>query len=238
MAPARGGRGVRTSLALLLGLLLVLTACTAPHGPTGADPSGPASGTGDDSGGSAAGAVTIAVVGDSITVGSDGTFAPGQVSEDSWVRYAVGDPIELAGGWARWGATTAEMAAAAAPVPADVLVIMAGTNDLAAGTPTAQVAVNLEQITAAVGAEQVLLCGVPPLDARPELVPTFNEFLQRTAQEHGWAWVDPAAAVRTGGSFAPGMSVDGVHPTPAGATQIGARVRTAILDHVGGTGQG
>src|SRR5699024_6264776 len=157
--------------ALLLGLLLVLTGCSASQGGSGADPSGDGSQTTDGSAGpgestndpTGTDQLTIAVVGDSITVGSDPTFAPGQVSEDSWVRYAVGDPVELAGGWARWGATTAEMAAAADPVPADVLVIMAGTNDLAAGTPTAQVARSLEQIVAEVGADEVLLCAVPPL---------------------------------------------------------------------------
>lgn len=222
-------------MALLLSLLLVLTGCSAPQGGTdspadsspttdaSADPGEP----GDDSG---TDRLTIAVVGDSITVGSDPTFAPGQVSEDSWVRYAVGDPVELAGGWARWGATTAEMAAAADPVPADVLVIMAGTNDLAAGTPTAQVAGSLEQIVAEVGAKEVLLCAVPPLDASPEVVPPFNEFLQQTAQDHGWAWTDPSAGIRTDGHFAPGMSVDGVHPTQAGATDIGGQVRNVLLD--------
>ena len=225
-------------LGLLLSLLMVLTGCSAPQGGSGADPSGDGSQTTDGSAGpgeptndpDGTDQLTIAVVGDSITVGSDPTFAPGQVSEDSWVRYAVGDPVELAGGWARWGATTAEMAAAAEPVPADVLVIMAGTNDLAAGTPTAQVARSLEEIVAEVGADEVLLCAVPPLDARPDVVPPFNEFLQQTADAHGWAWTDPSAGIRTGGQFAPGMSADGVHPTQAGATDIGGQVRSELLD--------
>lgn len=237
--------------ALLLGAVLVLIGCTPSAPPqhstdgtsTGADPATP-SATSTPSGAATANGsdedadpLQIAVVGDSITVGSQSpTFAPGQVSEDSWVSYAVGDPIQLAGGWARWGATTGEMAAAVAPVDADVLVILAGTNDLAAGTPTEQVAANLEQIVAQVGVERVLLCAVPPLDARPELVPPFNEFLRGLADDHGWSWVDPSAGIRTEGHFAPGMSVDGVHPTQAGATQIGTQVREALLTAWAGPG--
>ncbi|WP_022919278.1 SGNH/GDSL hydrolase family protein [Ruania albidiflava] len=241
MARARGRRQrLRARVAVLLGLLLVLTACPAPPSEDGASsPSrneGSAGGPTGDGAGPGRQQLTIAVVGDSITVGSDPTFAPGQVSEDSWVRYAVGDPVELTGGWARWGATTAEMAAAVEPVPADVLVIMAGTNDLAAGTPTAQVAQNLEDIVATVGAQDVLLCAVPPLDARPDVVPPFNEFLERTAEDRGWAWVDPAAEIRSEGHFAPGMSVDGVHPTQAGATQLGVHVRSELLSGFGHSG--
>lgn len=229
-------------LALLIGLLLVLAGCTStpsegettssgtqtPSGSEATTGTQTPSGTEATTGGDQA-ELSIAVVGDSITQGTGATFAPGEVSEDSWVSYAVGSPIELAGGWARWGATTAEMAAEATPVDADVLVIMAGTNDLAVGTDPDQVAAGLQRIADQVGVEQVLLCGVPPIDARPEAVPPFNEFLVETAETNGWAWVDPAAGIRSDGTFAPGMSVDGVHPTQAGATQIGTQVRDALL---------
>ena len=244
-------RALPAVLVLLLGVLLTLAGCT----PTPAE-DGTSTGTGSTSGteapsgtevpsGSEATSgteatsavdpdqLTIAVVGDSITQASAPTFAPGQVSEDSWVRYAVGDPIELTGGWARWGATTAEMAAAASPVDADILVIMAGTNDLAVGTEPEQVAADLQRIVDQVGADQVLLCAVPPIDARPEAVPPFNEFLSQTAAANGWAWTDPAAGIRSEGTFEPGMSVDGVHPTQAGATQIGIGVRQALLAEFG-----
>ncbi|HIZ38117.1 MAG TPA: SGNH/GDSL hydrolase family protein [Candidatus Ruania gallistercoris] len=237
------------ALILLLGMLLTLSGCsstTADDGTaTGTDDgnaTGTDSGTEATSETEASSAVdqdqlSIAVVGDSITQASAPTFAPGQVSEDSWVSYAVGDPIQLTGGWARWGATTAEMAAAASPVDAEVLVIMAGTNDLAVGTETGQVAADLQRIVEQVGADQVLLCAVPPMDARPEVVPPFNDFLAETAARNGWAWVDPAAGIREDGTFAPGMSVDGLHPTQAGATQIGAAVREALLTEFAPAGQ-
>lgn len=215
---------------LLLGLLVALAGCSSAPSEGQSTSSGAeeSSDVGQTSGGEP-GEQTIAVVGDSITQASAATFAPGQLSEDSWVTYAVGDPIELAGGWARWGATTAEMAAHASHVDADVLVIMAGTNDLAVGTEPEQVAADLQRIADQVGADQVLLCAVPPIDSRPEVVPPFNQFLQQTAEANGWAWVDPAAGIRIDGAFAPGMSVDGVHPTQAGATQIGTAVRQALL---------
>lgn len=251
MAPgsANGRRG-RTlgGVGLLLGLALMVAACTptAPESdgppPTGPRATGPSDGTATsapaDSGepgatGQDQAALPIAVVGDSITVGSNPTFAPGEVSEDSWVSSAVGDSIELTGGWARWGATTAEMAEAAGPVPAEVLVIMAGTNDLAMQVPTAEVAANLERIVAAVGAQQVLLCGVPPLDHAPEAVPPFNEFLEQVADQHGWAWVDASRDVRSGNEYAPGMSTDGVHPTRAAAELLGAQVRAVLLAEFG-----
>ncbi|WP_147916771.1 SGNH/GDSL hydrolase family protein [Ruania zhangjianzhongii] len=245
--PVRSARQRRLptppALVLLLGLLWALAGCSSPGTEGESASSGTEQTTGaeqttgtDAATGSDQDELSIAVVGDSITQASATTFAPGELSEDSWVSYAVGDPIELAGGWARWGATTAEMAAHAGPVDADVLVILAGTNDLAVGTETGQVAADLQRIADTVGADQVLLCGVPPIDARPEVVPPFNEFLTETAEANGWAWVDPAAGIRTDGTFAPGMSVDGVHPTQAGATQIGTEVREVLLAEFGSPG--
>lgn len=225
------------ALILLLGMLLALSGCSVT---TGGDGTATGTGTGTEptseteaSSGVDQDQLSIAVVGDSITQASAATFAPGQLSEDSWVSHAVGDPIELTGGWARWGATTAEMAAHASPVDADVLVIMAGTNDLAVGSAPEQVAADLQRIVDQVGADQVLLCAVPPIDAQPEVVPPFNEFLSDTAEANGWAWTDPAAQIRADGAFAPGMSTDGVHPTEAGATQIGTAVREVLLTQFG-----
>ncbi|WP_418605516.1 hypothetical protein [Georgenia sp. SUBG003] len=81
-------------------------------------------------------AVRLAAVGDSITEADSPDFDGGDLGPESWVFHAVGEDVALVGGWARWGATTAQMAAAAEPVEADVLVILAGTNDVAPGSRT------------------------------------------------------------------------------------------------------
>ncbi|UNX53515.1 SGNH/GDSL hydrolase family protein [Georgenia sp. TF02-10] len=232
MRAVRTGRGPRRpaaapAVAVVLVVLLggcsgtapVPTAPTAPKEPTAARP--------DEA---PPGPVALAAVGDSITEADSPDFARGDLGPASWVSHAVGEDVAFAGGWAEWGATTAQMAAGVEPVPADVLVVLAGTNDVTSGVPFAETADNLRQVAATVGAPEVVLCAVPPIDNAPELAERLNDQLAELAGKAGWTWVDAPAGLRAGDRFAPGMASDGVHPTTEGAAVIGAAVREAVLE--------
>ncbi|MFC7406006.1 SGNH/GDSL hydrolase family protein [Georgenia alba] len=179
------------------------------------------------------GAIRLAAVGDSITEADSPDFGAGRLGTESWVHHAVGEDVALVGGWAQWGATTAEMAAAVEPEDADVLVIMAGTNDLGGGEPREETLANIRDIAQTVDAEDVVLSAVPPLDRTPDVATALNADLEALARDEGWHWVDAAAAVRDGERFAEGTTVDGVHPTTRGAELIGARVRAVVLEAAG-----
>ncbi len=200
-------------------LALLAAGCASPDGGgTGATP---------DPG---AEAIRLAAVGDSITEADSPDFAAGQVGEESWVRYVVGEDVALVGGWARWGATTAEMADHAEPEDADVLVVLAGTNDLG-HTPHATTTDHIRDVVGTVGADDVVLASVPPLDHSPQAAAELNASLEELADAEDWQWVDAAAEVRTAeGRFADGMTSDGVHPTRDGARALGGAIREAVLD--------
>ncbi|WP_420113330.1 SGNH/GDSL hydrolase family protein [Pseudactinotalea sp.] len=200
-----------------MALCLVLMACSPPTTETAHtdEPS--------------AGAIRMAVVGDSITDADSPDLAGGVPGPESWVSYAVGEDIELAGGWARWGATTAEMVAAVRePFDADVLVILAGTND-AGWTSCEDTGSHLVQLARNAGVNVVVLSSVPPLDAAPQSAVDLNTCLEALAEQHAWTWVDAASGLRENGTFIEGMSTDGVHPSEAGARIIGEAIAAAVL---------
>lgn len=204
---------------LATALCLVLGACGPPDTEEAATPE------------PRVGAIRLAVVGDSITDADSPDLAGGMPGPTSWVSYAVGQEIELIGGWARWGATTADMAAAVqAPFDADVLVILAGTND-AGWTPCEDIGEHLIQVVTGAAVEEVVLSAVPPLDAVPESAADLNVCLEALAERQHWTWVDAAAGLRENGTFAEGMSTDGVHPSEAGARVIGEAIAAAVLGH-------
>jgi lysophospholipase L1-like esterase len=167
----------------------------------------------------------MAVVGDSVSEADSPNFAAGAIGPGSWVSSALGEGIVFAGGWANGGATSAQMLQAAAPVAADVLVIVAGVNDSGQGIPFATTAANLRGIASAVGAPRVVLATVPPRDRAPAVATTYNQRLRELATAQGWEFVDAMAGVRAGERYRPGMTVDGVHPSVAGAATIGAAMR-------------
>jgi lysophospholipase L1-like esterase len=173
----------------------------------------------------------LVAVGDSITV-AGGDIPAGLFTDLSWVRYAVGPPVVPHGGWAVSGATTTQMAAGfAAPVGEPyVLVILAGTNDVAVGLPFAESKRNLLAIAhRAQDAARVLVTAIPPLSGREADTARYNADLAALATEQGWTYVDPMPAVAADGRWLAGMSFDGIHPTPEGARLIGAGIRTAVL---------
>ena len=171
--------------------------------------------------------VTFAAVGDSITEANSTDFSAGKIGSRSWVSY-VGPGVAFAGGWALSGARSAAMAENAKDVEADVLVIVAGTNDVYNDVPFEQSTRNLVRVAEKVGARKVLVSAIPPIDSEPELSPPFNQQLQQFAMSRGWVFVDPMAGVREGDRFAAGMTTDGIHPTEAAAQVIGAALGKAI----------
>ena len=172
---------------------------------------------------------TFMVAGDSITAAGSHTVAAGHVGEASWVNYVntPGAPATLVwtGGWALGGAQSGDMAAALRHGTADALVLLAGTNDLAHGTPHARIAQNLIRISSIVQSPTVLLASVPPRDDAVAATVAYNDFLQQLALDRGWQFVDASAGLRSEeNTFADGLSTDGVHPNVAGAKILGAAI--------------
>lgn len=174
---------------------------------------------------------TFAAVGDSITDADSPDFAAGEFGPASWATYAREAGFGFAGGWAEWGATTARMADAAAPLAGDTLVLLAGTNDVAFGVPFPAIAANFERIVETVGIEDVIVVSIPPFDAFPQGAVEFNERLEELADERGWRFVDASAGLRTDdGVFRAGMSSDGLHPSEEGARVLGEAIAEALRD--------
>ncbi len=212
----------RAALAGALGLML--TACAADGAGTGASSGDAGAGPPD-----ASSPLRLAVVGDSLSVGLSPDFTAEDLDESSYVYWALGDDVVLAGGTAEPGATSLQQRDRARAVAADVLVLALGTNDLAWGLSFDETAAALVDIEGIVGAPRVLLLSIPPLE--PELGPTtpvFNRRLRRLAADQGWEFVDAAAAVRDGDAWAAGMTTDGVHYTVEAARAVGEALGAAL----------
>jgi lysophospholipase L1-like esterase len=211
----------RALLAALAVLLLALAGCTAvPQGPLPRTSSPAAEPE----------AVLVAFVGDSLTVGFSPDFSGGDFDPGSWVHQVLDDRFRFAGGWAVWGATTDQMRDGVSRLDADVLVILAGTNDVALGIPFETTTDNLEAIARTVAARQVVVSAIPPLDGLPDAPAEFNARLERFAADRGWAWVPPVPELGTDGRFAEGMTQDGVHLTPEGARLLGRAIREVLTE--------
>ncbi|WP_293699381.1 SGNH/GDSL hydrolase family protein [uncultured Agrococcus sp.] len=176
--------------------------------------------------------IRMAAVGDSITAGDSPDLAGGVPGLESWVHYAIGPDVELVGGWAEPGASISQMAeAVTVPFEADVLVILAGTND-AEWISREEIDSGLRSIVDRAGVETIVLSSVPPNDLAIENTLQLNESLEITARQNGWTWVDSSAGLREGERFAEGMTYDGVHPTQDGARVIGEAIHAAVLEAV------
>ena len=202
----------------------MIVGCSAP---------GPADGTGSPEASAVAVHGTFAAVGDSITDADSPDFAAGNLGAASWATYVVDDGFTFAGGWAEWGATTAMMADSVGPIEADVLVVLAGTNDVAFGIPFDESAANLDRIVDAVGIEDVVIVSIPPMDAFPDGVESYNVRLDDLAGDRGWRFVDASAGLRTAdGSYRDGMSFDGLHPSADGARVLGEAIAAELREEL------
>lgn len=186
--------------------------------------------TRDDDSGQATRPQTV-FLGDSITRGvSVETNEPS--ARESWVTYAVADPRApwVDGGNAGiFGDTLDQMAGR---FEFDVLsvdgvegvVIMGGTNDVLQGIPTEEsLAAARRIVEAAQDADlDVWLVAPPPLAPRyARSVQPLAEAERALADELDVPFADPDDTLREpDGGWPPGMSVDGVHPTVAGAQAL------------------
>ncbi|MCW2574350.1 MAG: hypothetical protein JWR66_380 [Modestobacter sp.] len=185
----------------------------------------------------APGSLHVLAVGDSITEADSDDFDDAALGPSSWATFTDGNGVQVLGGWAHAGATTEDMrqgladrqpAGVTAPAT-DVLVIMAGNNDVDASVPFDVIAENLVAIAGTVDAGRVVLSTIAPEDEVADAVTDFNARLPELAARQGWQLVDPMDVVGDGrGSYLPGMSDDGVHPTEEGARLIGAALRAAL----------
>lgn len=174
-------------------------------------------------------APSIYAVGDSITEANSPDFPAGRYGSGSWVSHLAPE-ITVVGGWARGGASTADMVANVQEAPeGSVLVLLAGSNDIAASLPFEETAANLEAIVDKVAVEDVLVSAVPPRDMDPASVTRFNEELEDLAESQGWEFTDPTSGIRNGDRYAPGMTSDGIHPTEAAAAVLGENLSEALL---------
>ncbi|SHN85038.1 Lysophospholipase L1 [Geodermatophilus obscurus] len=178
---------------------------------------------------------TFVAVGDSITAGATDPSQPlveDRVQGDaSWLPAAEqASGVDLVGGWAVPGATTADMLAGVEPTDwtADAVVVMAGTNDLVRGVPWQESAAAIQGVVAATGAPTALVVAIAPNDLRPAARNGFNAALAELAGRNGWTYLDPWTEVDAGGAFPPGASPDGVHPAPAVAADAGDRIGRSL----------
>jgi lysophospholipase L1-like esterase len=179
------------------------------------------------------GTITVVVVGDSITEMDSPDFDNGDIGQGSWAAYADGQGVRILGGWAHAGATTADMLNGLAnrSLGADVLVLLAGNNDIDRDVSTATIETQLELLAGKVHARRVVLSTVAPENAlAAAAVADLNSRLPALARAHGWQMVDPMSAISDGhGHYLPGMTRDGVHPSPPAARAIGQALHRALV---------
>ena len=156
----------------------------------------------------------------------------------SWMRQLKDPALTNVGGTAIGGATSTRILTRSSSHDADVLVVMAGTNDLRYGYSTKSILRNIDQITKKVGADHVVIAAIAPsnitnyskkhIDRRKQ-----GEILNRDLQNHaltrGWMFVDPWAADRQlNGGWPRSRTIDGVHPTVAMSKKVAVRMQQAI----------
>lgn len=192
------------------------------------------SGEGDDVGGP----LRTVFVGDSITQADSPSYdaPPGA---GSWVRYAVADarsPWAFQANVAVAGQTLAQLAARfEADVVArrpEAVVIMGGTNDVLQGLPVDASMVSLTAMVrqAQEAGAQVWIVSPPPIN-RLYLKPVdaIVEAEAGVARETGATYVDLGdSLVGPDGDWLPGLSYDGVHPTPDGARALAEAVLAGL----------
>nr|WP_269453869.1 SGNH/GDSL hydrolase family protein [Pseudoclavibacter sp. 13-3] len=169
--------------------------------------------------------VHLAVVGDSLSVGIVGQLTGTNVS-GAWHDTVDLGALQFLGGWSKVGATTADMARSAKPVSgADALLIMAGTNDIAAKTDFDDSTAALGRIIDAVHVDRVSAAMIPPWNSAPQAALDYNDRLRAIAADRGWSVVDPWRSARDDrGEWVRQYRGDGTHPNQngyqAGASQL------------------
>ena len=168
--------------------------------------------------------VTFGVIGDSITawIGQEA---------GSWTTYVGNDGVVFSEeGWAQNGAPIELMEANTPEIDADVLVILAGTNNLVSALTTEQKLDLFDRIVDKSGVQEVVISAVPPYDPNPALSTAWNQELRGYAAAEDYEFVDAWSSSRTAaGTYVAGDTVDGIHATPEAARAAAASIRLAVL---------
>lgn len=191
-------------------LLLGVSGCTGPTPPPTAADSPP---------------LRLAIVGDSLSAGRTASIANG-LDASTWVSWATDDHLVYAGGWAVAGATTTAMANGITPITdVDVLVILAGTNNVGYGVPWDQTVIDLSRIVETMDARHTVVSAIPPFDRFAAEARDYNLTLSALAASRGWDFIDPWVEQRDGDHWATGRSIDGGHPVEDGYRLLGLAIR-------------
>ena len=128
----------------------------------------------------------------------------------------------------------------------DLVVIMAGTNDLIqTNEPPDQLAALFQQMVSAAVANniKVVVESLPPIDCakaqqsgfvlgsdcNPQTIEYYNSLLQNVAMQNGAAFADYFSAMSSSdGLPLPGLMKDGVHPTPQGYAVMDSVVTVSV----------
>jgi len=169
---------------------------------------------------------TLAVAGDSTTE-----------LPDSWTHDLPTRERSISG-YAHGGFTSGRILEHLTKTDSNVLVVMVGVNDVTAGYSNKHIIHNVWKIIAKVGAQHVIISAIVPNDLtnygpkhinRRAAGASLNVALRATAVAHGWEFIDPDGAFRLpNNGYAPGTTVDGVHPTRAAFAAESAVLAPAI----------
>lgn len=107
----------------------------------------------------------------------------------------------------------------------NVVVILGGTNDVGRNVPTEDTVENITTIAdhyAQRGAK-VVLATIPPYDKTPGKSPAVhavNAAITDLAAARSWGLIDFYTVLASADSYAPGLTEDGIHPTPSGIARM------------------
>jgi acyl-CoA thioesterase I len=115
-----------------------------------------------------------------------------------------------------------------------LVLVMGGTNDLTQGVAQSTIIANLRAITdvARTSRVPVGLLTIAPRSDPSWVGPTdaLNQQIQSLARTAGIPLIDVHSVLAgPDGTYAPGLSIDGLHPSPAGYAKIAAIVQRAIF---------
>jgi lysophospholipase L1-like esterase len=221
---------------LVAASLIALTGCaatpqSAPEAGSTSVTSAPSpTSTADSTLGTPENPVRVAIVGDSLTAGGGRTIPAMGLDQNTWMTYAQGNGVDWVGGWAMGGTTVQIMSQHVKRIPhVDVLVLMAGTNDVRLHYTFAEAAPYYESIVKTIDPKRVIIGAIPPYDPDPNAAAVYGRQLKEYALSKGWDYTDPWRFARDGKRYVAGISNDGIHPTTAGYRIVGHEYRDAIL---------
>lgn len=173
---------------------------------------------------------TFTSLGDSLSSGRPGVLVPRAQMDDSfWQAATDASGVRFVGGWAVAGTTVADIAAATPRVPADVVVVLAGTNDVLRDIP--RDFTSYEAAVSASGAFRAMILAIPPIRGREAQAADWNSWLATESAAAGMYFFDPWVPLRAadGMSWADGVSPDGIHQDWGQSETIGTAIGGELL---------